>query len=1151
MATKKYTDIITSWITKGINYTAVVGDKILLTANNLTITLPTSPSVGNIVSIANGLPTITSTYCTFTVLTPNVILTSYTSRMFLLGQNIHYIDFIFQDTTVGWIPAPYYYYNPYSFINAGDAVDSSYAIKTIDGSGWAWGNNSSGQLGTGNVTSYSSPVSILGGASWKQIHSGLNFALGIKGADGTVWAWGLNSAGQLGNNTITSYSSPISVLGAISFAQVIAGSTHSVGIRGSDGSAWAWGDNTGGQTGFIDLAIPLATSKSSPVYVIGNNTFISFSKVASGIAQSYGINASNGTLWSWGLNTDGRLGTGNVISYSSPVSVLGGISFTKISTGYNAAYVMGIRGSDGTGWGWGLNTYGNLGNNTRTSYSSPVSVVGGISWKQISVGTSHALGIRGSDGTGWGWGMNTGGRLGMGTTATGSYSSPISIIGGISWSQVSAGDIHSQGVRGVDGLGFGWGINSYGNLGMGTAVSCSSPTLVVGGLSYAQILAGSVNSHGLVGNTGIAWAWGYNTYGVLGTNNATSYSSPVAIVGAISFTDVQLGNNCAIGVRGSDSTGWGWGLNTYGQLGNGNIADCSSPVSIVGGILFTKLSIGTNSVLGIQTITNTCWSWGKNTNGELGAGHPNSYSSPVSVRGTISFSKIVGNGCTHTLGIRGSDGTAWAWGIGTYGKLGNNTISSAFSPISVLGGFSFSNITASENSSWGIRGLDGSAFGWGDNTAGQLGTNNATSYSSPQMITMQINYTSFKQISAGYNHSLGIRGLDGSAWSWGQNNYGQLGTGDLKSYSSPASVLGGVSFSQLSGCQYHSLGIRGSDGSAWSWGSNSYGQLGTGNATSYSSPASVLGGISWNKISGDSGHSLGIRGSDGSAWAWGSNSYGELGTGNMTNYSSPASVLGGISFTQTYIGNQFSLGIRGSDGTAWAWGSNFYGELGTGNAISYSSPVSVLGGISFAQVIVGYDHSFGIRGSDGTAWAWGYNSSGQLGTGNNTITSYLSPVSVVGGISWNKISGGTEWSLGIRGSDGSEWSWGSNSYGQLGTGNATSYSSPVVVLGGTYMGFSQIASGAKHLFATNSTDGTGWACGINTYGQLGNGNATSYSSPVSVVGGMSFNQISGGNTHTFGINGQSGDLWVWGGNIAGNLGTGNMKSYSSPVSVVA
>ena len=342
-----------------------------------------------------------------------------------------------------------------------------------------------------------------------------------------------------------------------------------------------------------------------------------------------------------------------------------------------------------------------------------------------------------------------------------------------------------------------------------------------------------------------------------------------------------------------------------------------------------------------------------------------------------------------------------------------------------------------------------------------------------------------------------------------------------------------------------------STGSTWSWGHNSYGELGTGNMINYSSPVSVLGGISFTQTYIGNQFSLGIRGSDGTAWAWGSNFYGELGTGNAISYSSPVSVLGGISFAQVIVGNQFSLGIRGSDGTAWAWGYNTYGQLGTGNAISYSSPVSVLGGISFAQVIVGYDHSFGIRGSDGTAWAWGYNSSGQLGTGNNTITSYLSPVSVVGGISWNKISGGIECSLGIRGSDGSEWSWGSNSYGQLGTGNATSYSSPVVVLGGTYMGFSQIASGAKHLFATNSTDGTGWACGINTYGQLGNGNATSYSSPVSVVGGMSFNQISGGNTHTFGINGQSGDLWVWGGNIAGNLGTGNMKSYSSPVSVVA
>ena len=357
--------------------------------------------------------------------------------------------------------------------------------------------------------------------------------------------------------------------------------------------------------------------------------------------------------------------------------------------------------------------------------------------------------------------------------------------------------------------------------------------------------------------------------------------------------------------------------------------------------------------------------------------------------------------------------------------------------------FNISSISIDDNYTLCNDSSTGSTWAWGSNSYGELGTGNMTNYSSPASVLGGISFT---QTYIGNQFSLGIRGSDGTAWAWGYNWVGALGTGNSTSYSSPVSVLGGISFSQLSGGMYHSLGIRGSDGTAWAWGFNSSGQLGTGNITYYSSPVSVLGGISWNKVFGCYNCSFGIRSLDGTAWAWGGNDYGQLGQSNTTSYSSPISVLGAISFVQVIGFNSHFLGIKGSDGSAWAWGKNDYGQLGTGDMISYSSPVSVLGGISFKQLSGGNGHSLGIRGSDGTAWAWGLNTYGTLG--NNTRTSYSSPVSVVGGISWKQIIGGINGYsyLGINGSNNQIWGWGQNVYGQLGTGNITSYSSPILVL---------------------------------------------------------------------------------------------------------
>jgi alpha-tubulin suppressor-like RCC1 family protein len=383
-------------------------------------------------------------------------------------------------------------------------------------------------------------------------------------------------------------------------------------------------------------------------------------------------------------------------------------------------------------------------------------------------------------------------------------------------------------------------------------------------------------------------------------------------------------------------------------------------------------------------------------------------------------------------------------------------------------------------------------------------------------------------------------------WSWGNNSDGRLGINDCCSEpkSSPVSVAGGFTdWCQVSAGKCHNLAIR-SNGTLWAWGDGGQGALGITCCCDKSSPVPVLGGFSdWCQVSAGCFHSLAVR-SNGTAWAWGSNCCGRLGDGTCNNKSSPVPLVGGFTdWCQVDAGySDFSLGVR-SNGTAWAWGSNSHGQLGNGLCGQYghrSSPVPVVGGFTnWCQVSAGYKHSLGLR-SNGTIWAWGCNYSGILGNGLSSCAGFTynyetcetdfycvdenrsSPVSVIGGFTdWCQISAGRCHSLAIR-SNGTLWAWGRNSQGILGDGTESGYydsndrSSPVSVVGG-FTDWCQVSAGCCHNVGVRS-NGTAWAWGSNSLGTLGDYTTYCSSSPVSVVGGFTdWCQVSVGSDWTLGI----------------------------------
>jgi hypothetical protein len=309
----------------------------------------------------------------------------------------------------------------HSFVLNGGGYFCSFAIKA-NGDVWAWGSNLYGQYGNNTTTSVLSPILVISGSnhSFTKLGGTTRNTGGLK-SNGEIWTWGSNTWPYiLGDNTTTNRLTPVQVVGGHSFIDVHMGVPGGHGLK-SNGEIWGWGASDFTSFGWVGDGT--FARRLSPVLVIGNHSFVKLGGAATTGASTGGLK-SDGSLWMWGRNEQGGLGNNSITHKTSPTLVVGNHSFIDFSTGI--LHGMGLK-SDGTVWTWGHNLYGQLGDNTGTNKSSPVLVAGNHSFIKMTSGYYNSYAMK-SDGSIWAWGLGSNGANLNNTNLT-NYSSPIQIAG--------------------------------------------------------------------------------------------------------------------------------------------------------------------------------------------------------------------------------------------------------------------------------------------------------------------------------------------------------------------------------------------------------------------------------------------------------------------------------------------------------------------------------------------------------------------------------------------------------------------------------------------------------------------------------------------------------------------------------------------------
>ena len=361
-------------------------------------------------------------------------------------------------------------------------------------------------------------------------------------------------------------------------------------------------------------------------------------------------------------------------------------------------------------------------------------------------------------------------------------------------------------------------------------------------------------------------------------------------------------------------------------------------------------------------------------------------------------------------------------------------------------------------------------------------------------IAFQANAQCWQSVSAGDNHTVAIK-TDGTLWAWGYNSNGQLGDLTNIDKNIQTQIGSATNWQSVSAGDNHTVAIK-TDGTLWAWGYNSSGQLGNGTTLDKNTPTQIGSATNWQSLSTGVGHSITMAiKTDGSLWAWGNNSSGQLGDGTYFDKNTPTQIGNAANWKSISTGEYHTVGIK-TDGTLWSWGENYVGQLGNGTYTYKNTPTQIGNAANWKSISAGSAHTVAIK-TDGSLWAWGYNYSGQLGDWTNIDRNTpSSPGFGASGII-SVEAGGSHTVVIETCGGGCLFTWGSNSWGQLGDGTTLFTSNNIPSQIGSSKNWKSISAGSAHTVAIKS-DGTLWVWGKNDYGQLGDATTTTKVSPTLV-----------------------------------------------------
>jgi len=983
-----------------------------------------------------------------------------------------------------------------SYVN--QIVAGGHHSMAIDENGylWAWGSNGSGRLGNedaGPKASIPVPVNTISGdgqiSNIISVDGGFSHSIALL-ENGRVLAWGSNNTQQLGNDSINESSFlPVYVNGPddneflTNVIAVAAGKHHSVALC-SDGTVWTWGTNTDGQLG---NNTPINQSQSRPTQVISSNATGFLSEIVAISAGAYHTLAltKNGTVLAWGKNDTGQLGLGSdTVNYQIPLPINELTGITHISAGESHSLA---RKSNGTVWAWGNNANGQLGyptnNNSYSKIPRQVMASDGINnllnIVDIDAGAYHSLALK-DDGTMMAWGNNDNGQLGDGSETPTMFPAHVKRTNGLDLLEnvvdISAGNIHSL-ARLKDGQIMAWGGNNEGQLGNNGKIAIL-PAYVLDNNSVATLQLGEQSFFVYVNEDQASDAVPFilrDTDGQQVTLSALSSNETLILPANFEFNN----NNqpFTLSVPSEESVNILFSFQTVSnQYGSGqisivakdslgasdtallkvvvlpvndppaisNIDDVNIDEDTTSNLIpFTIIDVdGDNLTVSAQSLNTQLISKegiiitgnsgnrniqiSPNPNQSGAAGIILSVSDPFGLTSQTHFYvnvkpvndvpgmriwpgvRQIACGYFHNIAIQ-QDWTVWAWGYNGTGQLGDNTNTPHNLPTQVKGPNATGWLTdiiavaAGNQHSVALTG-DGHVLTWGGNTYGQLGNGASESESSyiPVYVINDFNapFENVVAIASGTNHILLLTETN-ELWAWGKNENGQLANNNPISFNRPTRITGLPSnrIVQIAAGDAHSMVLL-DNGEIWSWGDNAFGQLGLGDIVSTMVPARVNlenGNPLMNIVSIVAGafHSLALS-NDGYIWAFGNNLDGQLGNGSSVNISKPAKVQhpdNGMPFSDVVFiaaGASHSLAIQNS-GLIWAWGNNKYGQLGDGTQDNQFLPQQIEPqDIPLDQVLTidaGKQHTLLHAGS---VWAWGANYSLQLGTG--TANASLVPI---------------------------------------------------------------------------------------------------------------------------------------------------------------